>query len=125
MDLLKEITEDYNVETLPLVEAISAAIKELKKMKIGGKVNNKMVRDFVKSNPSLTAAAAMSAVTAYQQYKTNKRNMVKLFAKSAYEKRMIRNVVDAMTKSGKFKLYRTKYADGGRYYELKQIKSGF
>ncbi len=125
MDLLKEVTEDYSVETLPLMEAISQSVKELKLMKKGGKVTNKMIADFVKNNPSLTAAAAVNAVSAYQQYKTNKRNTVKLFAKSPYEKRMIKRIVDSMLGSKKFKLHRTKYADGGKYYELKQVKIGF
>ncbi len=125
MEFLKEITEEYSVDAIPLMEAISQSIKELKLMKKGGKVTNKMIKDFVKANPSLTASAAMNAISAYQQYKTNKRNTVKLFAKSPYEKRMIKRVVDSMIDSKKFKLHRTKYADGGKYYELKQIKIGF
>ena len=125
MDLLREITEDYNCETLPLMEAISQSVKQLQLQKRGGKVTNKMIADFIKRNPKLTTAAAFNAVAAYQQYKTNKRNTVNLFAKSPYEKRMISRVVDAMTKSGQFKLHRTRYADGGKYYELKQIKIGF
>ncbi len=125
MEFLKEITEEYSVDAIPLMEAISQSIKELKLMKKGGKVTNKMIKDFVKANPSLTASAEMNAISAYQQYKTNKRNTVKLFAKSPYEKRMIKRVVDSMIDSKKFKLHRTKYADGGKYYELKQIKIGF
>jgi len=125
MDLLRELTEEYSCETLPLMEAISQSIKQLHMQKRGGKVNNKMIANFIKSNPKLTTAAAVNAVAAYQQYKTNKRNTISLFAKEPYEKRMIRRVVDSMTKSGQFKLHRTRYADGGRYYELKQVKIGF
>jgi len=125
MDLLKEITEDYSSEVVPLMEAISQSVKQLQMQKRGGKVSNKMIADFIKSNPKLTTAAAVNALSAHQMYKTNKRNTVKLFAKDPYEKRMIRKVVDSMTKSGQFKLHRTRYADGGRYYELKQIKIGF
>lgn len=125
MDLLREIAEEYSSEVLPLMEAISQSVKQLQMQKRGGAVNNKMIADFIKSNPKLTAAAAVNAVAAYQQYKTNKRNTVNLFAKSPYEKRMIRRVVDAMIQSKQFKLHRTRYADGGRYYELKQVKIGF
>jgi len=125
MDLLQEITEEYISEPLPLMEAISQSVKQLQMQKRGGQVTNKMISDFVKKNPKLTTAAAVNALSAYQQYKTNKRNTISLFAKSPYEKRMIRRVVDAMTKSGQFKLHRTKYAEGGRYYELKQVKIGF
>lgn len=125
MDLLQELTEEYDCETLPLMEAISQSVRQLQMQKRGGKVNNKMISDFIKSNPKLTTAAAVNAIAAYQQYKTNKRNTISLFAKDPYEKRMIRRVVDSMTKSGQFKLHRTRYANGGRYYELKQVKIGF
>jgi hypothetical protein len=125
MDLLKEITEDYSCEIVPLMEAISQSVKQLHLQKRGGKVSNKMIADFIKSNPKLTTAAAIDAMASYEMYKTNKRNTVSLFAKDPYEKRMISKVVDSMTKSGKFKLHRCRYADGGKYYELKQIKIGF
>jgi len=125
MDLLREITEEYNSDVLPLMEAISKSVKELKLTKKGGTVTNKMVKDYIKANPKLTAAAAMHAVAAYQQYKTNKRNTVKLFAKTPYEKRMITNVVKSMLDSKKFKLHRTRYAEGGKYWELKQVRIGY
>jgi len=125
MDLLKEITEEYTIEPLPLMEAISQAIKELKMQKRGGKVNNKTISDFIKKNPKLTAASAVNAIAAHQQYKTNKRNTISLFARTPYDKRMIRRVVDAMVGSKQFKLHRTRYAEGGKYYELKQVKIGF
>jgi len=125
MSLLKEITEDYAEETVPLMEAITKSVRELKLAKRGGKVSNKSIRDFMKSNPKLTQAASINAMAAYSQYKTNKRNTISLFAKSAYDKRMIKRIVDAMTTSGQFKIHRTRYADGGRYYEMKQMKIGF
>lgn len=125
MELLKEILDSHQVEVVPLMEAISTAIKQLQMQKKGGRITNKQISDFIKKNPKLTTAAAINALAAYQQYKTNKKNTISLFAKSPYEKRMIRRVVDAMTKSGQFKLHRTRYADGGQYYELKQVKIGF
>lgn len=125
MDLLKEITEDYAEDTVPLMEAITKSVRELKLAKKGGAVSNKSIRDFMKANPKLTQAAAINAMASYSQYKTNKRNTISLFAKSAYDKRMIKRIVDAMTKSGQFKIHRTRYADGGRYYEMKQMKIGF
>jgi hypothetical protein len=125
MDLLKEITQDYAEDTVPLLEAITKSVRELKLAKRGGKVTNKAVRDFMSKNPSLTSAAAINALASYNQYKTNKRNTISLFAKTAYDKRMVKRIVDSMTKSGQFKIHRTRYADGGRYYELKQVKIGF
>lgn len=125
MDLLQEITEEYDSEVVPLMEAISQSVRQLQMAKKGGKVTNKMVKDFIRKNPKLTDAAAINALSAYQQYKTNKRNTVTLFAKSPYDKRMVKRMVDSMIKSKKFKLHRSRYADGGKYYELKQIKIGF
>ncbi len=125
MDFLKDITEEYNSDVVPLMEAISQSVRQLQLAKKGGKVTNKMVKDFISKNPKLTDAAAVNALSAYQQYKTNKRNTVTLFAKSAYDKRMVKRMVDSMTKSGQFKLHRQRYADGGKYYELKQVKIGF
>ncbi len=125
MDLLKEITEDYAEDTIPLLEAITKSVRELKLAKRGGKVSNKAIRDFMSKNPSLTAAASINAMASYNQYKTNKRNTISLFAKSPYDKKMVKRIVDAMKSSGQFKLHRTRYADGGRYYEMKQVKIGF
>jgi len=125
MSLLKEITQDYSEQPLDLMEAISSAVKELKLIKKGGKITNAKIRSFIKKNPTLTQAATINALAAYNQYKTNKRNTVSLFAKSPYDKRMIKRMVDTMTKSGMFKLHRSRYADGGKYYELKQVKIGY
>ncbi len=122
MSLLKEITEDYSEEPIDLMENISKAIKELKLMKRGGKVSNANVRAFMKSNPTLTQAATINALAAYKQYKTNKRETISLFAKSPYDKRMVRRMVDAMTKTKLFKVHRKTWRDGGQYYELKQMK---
>jgi len=125
MDFLREITEEYSTETIPLMEAISQAVKELKMMKKGGKVTNKMVKDFISKNPSLTTAAAINALAAYKQYKTNKRNTINLFAKSPYDKRMMTQMITQMLNSKQFKLTKSKYADGGKYWELQKVKSGF
>ncbi len=122
MDLLREITEDYSEQPIDLMESITKAIKELKLMKKGGKVSNAAVRDFMKKNPTLTQASTINALAAYQQYKTNKRETISFFAKSPYDKRMVRRMVDAMTKTKQFKVHRKTWKDGGQYYELKQLK---
>lgn len=125
MELLRELITEYNLETIPLMEVISQAVRELKLMKKGGKVSNKMVKDFMKSNQKLTVAAAFNAIASYKPYKTNRRNIISLYAKSAYSKKLIRKVVDAMIDSKLFKIHRERYSEGGKFYELKQIKSGF
>ena len=125
MDLLKEITEDYSEEVIDIMEAVGKSIRALKLMKKGGRVSNAQIRDFMKKNPSLTTAATINALSAYQQYKTNKRNTISLFAKTPYDRRMVKKMVDTMTKSGAFKIHRKRWADGGQYYELKKVKIGF
>jgi ABC-type antimicrobial peptide transport system ATPase subunit len=125
MDLLKEITEEYAEEPINLMEAIGKSIQALKLMKKGGKVSNAAIRDFMKKHPSLTTAATINALSAYQQYKTNKRNTVTLFAKTPYDRRMVKKMVDTMVKSKQFKIHRKRWADGGQYYELKKVKIGF
>jgi len=124
MDLLTELTNDYTEEPIDLMESVSRAIKELKLAKKGGKVSNKAIKDFMKKNPTLTQAATINALASYQQYKTNKRQTISLFAKTPYDKRMVKRMVDAMVSTKQFKIHRKTYKNGGQYYELKQIKSG-
>lgn len=124
MDLLKEITEEYAEEPIDLMESVTKAIKELKLAKKGGKVTNAAIKDFMKMNPTLTQAATINALASYQQYKTNKRHTISLFAKTPYDRRMVKRIVDAMTKSKQFKIHRKTYKDGGQYYEMRQLKSG-
>jgi len=126
MNFLREITEDYSENVIPIMEAISQAVRELKLMKNGKKINNKAVKDFIKKNANLVNASAIQALAAHKMYKTNKRNTISFFAKDAYEKRMMTKMVKDLVKSGTFKLHRTKYAaKGGKYWELQKVKSGF
>jgi hypothetical protein len=126
MDLLKELASDYDSEAVDVMDVITEAVKELYEKRGNSGVDNKTIKAFIKGNQKLTTAAAAKAFASHQMYKTNKRNLVSLFAKTPYEKRMIRKIVDAMTKTGAFKLHRTRYAEGGgRYYELTKIKAGF
>jgi len=126
MDLLKEITEEYlNIESINLMEAVSRSIRELKVAKRGKNITDKMVKDFMKSNSNLTMSASINALSAYSQYKTNRRNIVSLFATDAYSKRMTTKMVDAMVASKKFKIHRVRHVGNRKYWELKKLKSGF
>jgi len=126
MNLLKELTSEYDSETIDVIAIITEAVKELYEKRGSSGVDNKTIKDFITGNQELTTAAAVKAFAAHEMYKTNKRNLVTLFAKTPYEKRMVRKIVDAMTKSGAFKLHRSRYAEGGgRYFELKKVKAGF
>lgn len=125
MDLLKDIKEEYSENLIPIVEAISSAVRELKIMKKGGKITDKMVKNFMKSNTNLVTSAALHALSANKQYKTNRRNTISFFAKDAYERRMITKMVQDLVKGKRFKIHRVKWAQGGKYWELKKLKSGF
>lgn len=125
MDLLRELIEDYKDEPLPLMEAISQSVRELKLLKKGGTVTNKMVKDFMKSNKKLVVASALNSLAAYAQYKTNARNTITLFASNPYERKMITKMVQDLVKGKQFKIHRQRWKDGGKYWELKKIKSGY
>ena len=123
MQLLCELTNTINEKQtnyILLTEAINEAVRSLKLNKRGGKITPRNAKDFFKANPSLTVAAGALAVSAYSSYKKNKRNTIQLHAKDEYEKRMIRDVVDSLTSSGKFKVQRVRFEHGGKTWVLKR-----
>lgn len=124
MNLLTELTDEYGAGPINLMEALEEAVAVMSatRNKRGGPVKNtiKGAANFFKKNPGVTVAAATLALDAYTKYKSNKRNTVKLFAKDAYERKMMTSVVKAMTDSGKYKVVKTKYASGGRFWVLKR-----
>ena len=75
---------------------------------------------FMRANPALVVGAAALAVAAHGACKRNKRNTISLFAKDAYERRMMTSIVDALTKGGKFRVVRTKFSGGGKSWILKR-----
>jgi hypothetical protein len=124
MDLLRELSTEYD-DVVPLTEALNEAVRELRLQKRGGVVKNTVrnASSFFRANPALTIGAATLALSAYSSYKKNKRNTLRLFAKDPYEKKMMTDVADMLTKSGKYALKKTKYADGGKYWELKRTSA--
>lgn len=124
MTILTELTEDYNDEVVPLMEALEEAVAVMNSRKRGGPVKSaiKGAAGFFKKNPAVTIAAATLALDQYSKYRANKRNTIKLFAKDAYEKKMMTDVVDAITKSGRYKVVKSKYASGGKYWVLKRSR---
>lgn len=126
MDLLTELTTEYNDEPINLFEALEEAVAVMGTMRNtrGGPVKNtlKGAAKFFKKSPGVTIAAAALALDSYTKYKANKRNTIKLFAKDAYERKMMTSVVDAMTKTGRFRVVKTRYAQGGRFWVLKKLK---
>lgn len=123
MTTLTELCEGLNEPTVDLMEAINESIFAASK---GGKVmpSIKGAKDFFVKHPALTIAAASLAVDAYSKYKQSERNTIKLFAKDAYEKKMMSDIVNTLTTQGKFKLAKTTYANGGRVWVLKRVGIG-
>lgn len=122
MELLKELHEDYIPLDIPLFEALHESIFSVSKG--GEKITPaiKGAKDFFVKHPALTVAAAALAVDAYAKYKQSKRNTIRLFAKDAYEKKMMTDIVDTLTKQGHFKVKKTAYANGGRVWVLKRVR---
>jgi len=124
MDLLTELTNEYGNEPINLFEALEEAIAVAGggRHTRGGPVKSKLkgAAAFFKKNPGVTIAAATMALDSYTKYKANRRNTIKLFAKDAYERKMMTSVVDAMTKSGRYKVVKTRYSSGGRFWVLKR-----
>lgn len=124
MGLLQELveTEQDCADAIPLMEALEESIRSLNMQHAGGKVNSMIggAKDFFKANPGLVTGAAVLAVSALKHYKNNQRNTVKLHAKTAYEKKMMTSISDALIKEGKFKLHRIKFEGGGKTWVLKR-----
>lgn len=124
MELLRELVESQqeDVDALPLMEALEESIRSLGLQQKGGKVAPAIsgAKDFFKANPGLVTGAAVLAVSALQKYKSNQRNTVKLHAKTAYEKKMMTSIADALQKEGTFKLHRIKFEGGGKTWILKR-----
>lgn len=121
MNILRECLEmnQETIDALPLLEKLDDTIKYLNLSKKGGFVGVKGVGDLFKANPKLVTKAATVAVTGLNQYNKYLRKTIKLHAKTAYEKKMITTIVDAMKESGQFTVFRIKYEGGGKTWILR------
>lgn len=122
MKLLRELSEQMdNGNHIRVMEAIDAAFSTLMENKRGGKITPKGSRDFFNSNSKLVIGAAAMAISANRQYQLNKKSTFTLHAKDAYERRMITQIVDALTRSRKFKIARTKFTGQNKTWVLKPV----
>jgi hypothetical protein len=74
----------------------------------------------LKANPGLAALGAGLAVASYTAYSKNKRNTMRLFAKGQKERKMYKQIVDDLMKTGGYKKVREKHVSGGYLWELKR-----
>ena len=119
MDLLRDLViGDEENDFFPLTEALEEAVKQWGQNKKGGIIGG--AQALFKSNPSLIAGAGALAILAHKAYRKAKRNTIQLHAKSPYERKMMTSVVDALTKSGSFKVKRIRFEGGGKSWTLKR-----
>lgn len=72
------------------------------------------------SNPFVAGLTALVATNAVQKYNQNKRYTTKFFAKSAEEKKLYDNIIRDLMATGKYKLVKTQFVDGGKLWVLKR-----
>lgn len=120
MKLLKELTTfEPDTDTINLCEAINESLKTLKLASKGKRIVPKDAKDFFKKDSRLAIAVAASAVDAYSKLKVDiNKSTLSLFAGDVYERRLVKDVVDLLTKSGKYKVRRMRYASNGQFWDM-------
>lgn len=120
MKLLKELTTiEQDTDTINLCEAINESLKTLKLASKGKKIVPKDAKDFFKKDPRLAIAVAASAVDAYSKLKVDiNKSTLSLFAGDAYERKLVKDVVDILAKSGKYRVRRMRYANNGQFWDM-------
>ena len=120
-DLKEEIiAEDDNYCVIAVNEAYGTRFSV--RPTRGGAVRGALAKGAakIKSNPGLAMAAGMLAVAGISAYNKNKRNTVRLFARSYQERQMYKKIVADLMRTGGYKKVKEKYADGGYMWELKK-----
>ena len=78
----------------------------------------KSFTEFLKKYPELSTSTVRIGTDAITAYKTAKNSTVRFFARSTYEKKLYKDIVEILKKSGSFKLVSKRYKDGGDFYEM-------
>lgn len=111
MSLLQELTSDDSVD---LTTALNESIAQL----TDGQFTT--AKALFEKQPGLVIQAAKGGVAAYNKsVHASNRNTLKLYAKDPYERRMMTKIVSELTKSGRYRITKTKYNDG-KHWELKR-----
>lgn len=89
----------------------------------GGLVKNatKGFSKFAKNHPFITGAMAAYGIDALKKYQKNKRNTIKFYTKDLREKKLYKDMIDQLMKSGKYRLEKNTYIDGGYLFVLKRL----
>lgn len=119
MGLLKELIEDTQVEDVDIISALNESLGLATGKSRGAMAKGLQgVRSYISKNPVKAALAASLAIDTYANFKRNNRNMIRLFAKDPYERRMMTDMVKMLTDSGKYKVKKSKYVSGGKSWIL-------
>lgn len=127
MNLLHELTTEYNDDPLPIFDALTEAVKQLNMKGRGGPIKGvKDAAGLFSKNKGLAISAMSKALDSYTKTRQSSlRHTVKLFAKTPYEKRMVKSVVDSLTKNSGYYVWKSSYKSGGKYWELRQKNTGY
>lgn len=78
----------------------------------------KSFKEFMKKFPGYSTDAVRIGADALSQYKSTKNLTARFFARTPLEKKLYGDIVNILTKSGKYKQITKKIKDGGLFYEL-------
>jgi hypothetical protein len=76
---------------------------------------------FAKNHPFITGAMAGYAVDAIKKYKKNKRNTITFYTKDHQEKKLYKDMMTQLMKSGKYRVEKDTVVDGGYLLVLKRL----
>ena len=81
----------------------------------------KSFKQFMKDFPGYATDAVQIGADAISSYKSVKTITARFFAKTPLEKKLYGDIVNTLTKHGRFKQVTKKFKDGGIFYELVKI----
>lgn len=112
MELLRELTDN----SIDLTKALNECIDTLTEGK-------HTTTSLWQKKPGLVIQAAKRGVAGYnKKVHASNRNTIRLYAKDPYERKMMTGIVKELTKSGKYKVTKTKY-NNGQHWELKRVRT--
>lgn len=116
MSILKELNAQSNDSEIPLMESVDNAVAEL----IGESKNSARFKKFFGANRELVQGASIVALSDFNKYNKNTRKTVTLTAKDGHERRTISGIVNALTKSGEYKIQKMRFHMGRKMWVLKR-----
>jgi ribosomal protein L17 len=109
--------KDYIIgDELDIISAADAALNE-------GAISTGVskAKDLYQTNPAVITGAIALALTARSVYRKYERNMISFTAHDDAEKRMMADIVDILTKGGKFRVRKVVNKNGLRTWKLKRV----